>query len=125
MGTNVIQLADWAVPSYRRPRGSTPQTAAGTWADLARHRVAQRHATEQASAQRSLLLVPAAAACAANASVPAGKAPATVRVTRPVDARHAPEASGRLRISGRLIDVCAELERLAAAEAQAAVSRCA
>ena len=31
--------------------------------------------------------------------------------------RQVPGAPARLRISGRLIDVCAELERLAAAEA--------
>ena len=40
-----------------------------------------------------------------------GTAPAAVRVTQPI------AGTGRLRVSGRLIDVCAELERLAAIEA--------
>ena len=40
-----------------------------------------------------------------------GAAPAAVRVTQPV------AGTGHLRVSGRLVDVCAELERLAAIEA--------
>jgi len=51
-----------------------------------------------------------AAACPA-ARDPAQAAQSAVRVTQPV------AGTGRLRISGRLIDVCAELERLAAIEA--------
>ena len=47
----------------------------------------------------------------------------TLRVTHLPDAWRAAGTSGRLRISGRLIDVCAELDRLAAAEAQAALPR--
>ena len=45
---------------------------------------------------------------------------ARVRVAQPVDAAASHGlADGRVRISGRLTDVCAELERLAAAEAAA------
>lgn len=52
------------------------------------------------------------------------QARAGVRVAQPVDATPCTGlADGRLRISGRLIDVCAELERLAAAETEAARAR--
>ena len=34
-----------------------------------------------------------------------------------VDTAHAPASAGRMVISGRMADVCAELERLAAQEA--------
>ena len=123
MGTNVIHLADWAVPSYRRHRGaatqgSTPPDSA--WSAMARRRVAQRRAAEQAAGQRTLALVPPAAA---PANAPAAASAPAVRVTPLVDVRQPAGDSGRLRISGRLIDVCAELERLAAAEAQAALPR--
>ena len=115
MGTNVIHLADWAVPSYRRHRGaatqgSTPPDSA--WSAMARRRVAQRRAADQAAGQRTLALVPAAE----TAGAPATGTPA-VRVTHLVDARQPAGDSGRLRMSGRLIDVCAELDRLAAREA--------
>ncbi|MBP7531826.1 MAG: hypothetical protein KA775_08395, partial [Ottowia sp.] len=97
-------------------QGSTPPDSA--WSAMARRRVAQRRAAEQAAGQRTLALVPAAE----TAGAPATGTPA-VRVTHLVDARQPAGDSGRLRISGRLIDVCAELERLAAAEAQAALPR--
>ncbi|QDL37740.1 hypothetical protein EUB48_11015 [Rhodoferax sediminis] len=40
-----------------------------------------------------------------------------LRVLRVVDASAAPASAGRMVISGRMADVCAELERLAAGEA--------
>jgi hypothetical protein len=40
-----------------------------------------------------------------------------LRVVRVVEDRHAGPASGRVVISGRMADVCAELDRLAAREA--------
>lgn len=43
-----------------------------------------------------------------------------LRVLRVVDAAHGPATAGRMVISGRMADVCAELDRLAAAEAAAA-----
>ncbi|HZY19235.1 MAG TPA: hypothetical protein VFE82_12205 [Ramlibacter sp.] len=43
-----------------------------------------------------------------------------LRVLRIVDEGHAPSTAGRMVISGRMADVCAELERLAALEAAAA-----
>jgi hypothetical protein len=39
-----------------------------------------------------------------------------LRVLRVVDAQHAPASAGRIVISGRMADVCAELDRLAALE---------
>ena len=41
----------------------------------------------------------------------------SVRVLQVMDAGQSPAQSGRLRISGRMADVCAELDRLAACEA--------
>lgn len=41
-----------------------------------------------------------------------------VRVVRVVDGRHAPASAGRMVISGRMADVCAELDRLAAIESR-------
>lgn len=43
-----------------------------------------------------------------------------LRVLRVVDAGHAPSTAGRMVICGRMADVCAELDRLAALEAAAA-----
>jgi len=40
-----------------------------------------------------------------------------LRVLRVVDAAHGPSTAGRMVISGRMADVCAELDRLAAMEA--------
>ena len=41
-----------------------------------------------------------------------------LRVVRVVDACHAPASAGRMVISGRMADVCAELDRLAALEGE-------
>jgi hypothetical protein len=43
-----------------------------------------------------------------------------LRVLRVVDAGHPPSTAGRMVISGRMADVCAELDRMAALEASAA-----
>lgn len=52
-----------------------------------------------------------------------GKACASrpVRVLRVLDPDHAPASAGRMVISGRMADVCAELDRMAAHEAAAQV----
>jgi hypothetical protein len=42
-----------------------------------------------------------------------------LRVVRVVEASRVPAAAGRMIISGRMADVCAELDRLAALEATA------
>lgn len=108
MGTNVIQLADYRIPSYRRPRHPAQAGADTGWSSQARRRAARTLA--------------AVAAPHAHATPPTSVAaprigPAPVlRVTQLSDPS-TPDAPARLRISGRLIDVCAELDRLAAAEA--------
>ena len=54
-------------------------------------------------------------AAARQRPVPAMGRP--LRVLRVVEACHAPASAGRMVISGRMADVCAELERLAELEA--------
>ncbi|MBK0393473.1 hypothetical protein [Ramlibacter algicola] len=58
----------------------------------------------------------------AHVAWPAANAPTLrpVRVLRVVDAAHPRTTAGRMVISGRMADVCAELDRLAALEAAAA-----
>lgn len=83
-----------------------------------------------------LVSAPAAAAAAARVRsrvhariTPVGKAARAwagptraperpLRVVRVVEARHPCSSAGRMVISGRMADVCAELDRLAAVEAQ-------
>jgi hypothetical protein len=45
--------------------------------------------------------------------------PRRLRVVRVIESSHAAATAGRMVISGRMADVCAELERLAALEAAA------
>ena len=56
---------------------------------------------------------PRAQACSPR---PAMRAP--LRVLRVMEAGQAPAQVGRMRISGRMADVCAELDRLAACESR-------
>jgi hypothetical protein len=60
---------------------------------------------------------PRAERAQAHAAAPAHRAPA-LRVVRVVE-RTQPAAAGRMFMSGRMADVCAELDRLAALEAAA------
>jgi hypothetical protein len=60
------------------------------------------------------------AGTAASAHVSAPARP--LRVVRTVDAQQSGRNAGRVVISGRLADVCAELDRLAALEAAGAAS---
>lgn len=106
MGSNVIYLADvrtLSVPTYRRLRTLSPisaQAATGSgWTAAARKRAAT-HSTQ------------------AHAAEPGQDWP--LRVTQLCGPEPSSDGGARLRISGRLIDVCTELERLAAAEAMAA-----
>jgi hypothetical protein len=64
---------------------------------------------------RKVAVTPFGASGAQNShTVMAPKASGHVRIVRLIDAQSSPENAGRLRISGRMADVCAELERLAA-----------
>jgi hypothetical protein len=51
---------------------------------------------------------------------PACRGSRPLRVLRVVDSGHASTTAGRMVISGRMADVCAELDRLAAVETAAA-----
>lgn len=117
MGTNVIYLDDLAsapsVPAYRRARlrALGPATDCSARVTAA---PAPAPASWVAAAQRRAALRLAAAPVTAR--------PATTLPVQPIDQATLPSASGRtgaLRLSGRLVDVCAELERLAQAEALA------
>ena len=97
--SNVIHLADFRVPSYRRrTRDATP--TGNAWAAMARQRASAHEQAAAAPDQPS----------------------AGVRVTHFPEAANGGDAA-RLRISGRLADVCAELDRLAEAEARASMRR--
>ncbi len=54
---------------------------------------------------------------ACKAAPPSRKPVSAVRMVRVVEAGQAPASAGRMVISGRMADVCAELDRLAAREA--------
>lgn len=130
MGTNVIYLAD-RVPSYRRsrPHASQPPSAAvpgdrpvpapqpGGWAALARERAAQRRTLQPGAMQPGATHLGMALAAGGAGRTPAAPAAPALRVTCVAEDLGAGRCLGRVRISGRLIDVCAELDRLAAAEA--------
>lgn len=55
----------------------------------------------------------------AHATAPRTCVRKPLRVVRVLDACQAPSGAGRMVISGRMADVCAELDRLAALEAAA------
>ncbi|MBH1965504.1 MAG: hypothetical protein I8H77_14275 [Comamonadaceae bacterium] len=137
MGSNVIHLADapgfnasasplnasaFSVPSFRR-RPATSQTQLTPpgehWAVAARKRVALRliessvESTTSGSPtppqQPTLQPIPQPQPSPYQAQQP-------LRVMRLVEAGQVPGTTGRLRLSGRLADVCAELDRMVAAE---------
>ena len=54
---------------------------------------------------------------AVRSALPSRRPLRAVRVIRVLEGCHAPSGAGRMVISGRMADVCAELERLAAVEA--------
>ena len=107
----VVVLADHRVPSHRRraaEQRQLPIGAPGAWARMAQARAGGHSAASPDAGQ------PSAAASPAGA----------VRVTHFADAAKTRGPVRRLRICGRLSDVCAELERLVAAEAHhAALAR--
>lgn len=76
-------------------------------------RVAQPSGLNRAGGRGQVSWPPAACA----ATLPSRR---PLRVVRVLDACHAPASAGRMVISGRMADVCAELERLAAIEAERA-----
>jgi len=97
-------LAAWFVPATRSGRYSAPARA------------------QRANGQ---LVLPFSsnAATAPRETTPAGKAmpksptPSRLRVVREFDVNVGPACAGRMVISGRMADVCAELDRMAQREA--------
>ncbi len=97
----------YAIPSFRRRPASSlaPAGASGeNWGISARRRAALR-----------LVEPPDADSPAAHLPQPPTP-PQPLRVMRLIEAGQAPGVAGRLRLSGRMADVCAELDRMAAAE---------
>jgi hypothetical protein len=90
------QFAGWlaSAPAASRPRGAMRATAS----PASRSSSGRAHGSWRAATRARPLRRP-------------------VRVVRVVDACQAPAHAGRMVISGRMADVCAELERLAALEA--------
>lgn len=76
-----------------------------------------------AAGLRYVAVRPACTARSAGAAVPTATGPARpLRVVRVVDGKGQQRSASRVVISGRMADVCAELDRLAALEAAEAVS---
>ena len=98
MGIALLTLADLFTPL---------QSLASRWMPARR---AHRNAGLRYVAVRPACTVRPAAANAAPAARP-------LRVVRVLDGQRAGRASGRVVISGRMADVCAELDRLVALEA--------
>ncbi len=98
MGIALLTLADLFTPL---------QTLAHRW-------MPGRHLSRNAG----LRYVAVRPACSARpAAVAVSPASRPLRVVRVVDPQRGGSASGRMVISGRMADVCAELDRLAALEA--------
>lgn len=93
-------LVGWGRPAPARSIGSVSRAVA--------HRPAVIH---PAAARTCPPWSPAPASCREHAR-------RGLRVVRVLDACPAPAGAGRMIISGRMADVCAELERLAALEAR-------
>lgn len=78
---------------------------------------------DTAAGLRYVAVRPACTARSAGAAVPTATASARpLRVVRVVDGKGQQRSASRVVISGRMADVCAELDRLAALEAAEAVS---
>jgi hypothetical protein len=102
MGIALLSLADLFMPL---------QSLADRWMPSRRRR---------SSGLRYVGIRPSCASrtgAAALAHVPAPARARPLRVVRTVDAQRPGQTAGRVVISGRMADVCAELDRLAALEA--------
>ncbi|MET4578573.1 hypothetical protein [Ottowia thiooxydans] len=127
-----LNASTLSVPSFRR-RPATSQlksTPPGEhWAVAARKRVALRliesTVADTAPVKQALTLQPPSQPASQLWPQPLREptmqalphqAKQPLRVMRLVEAGQAPGTTGRLRLSGRLADVCAELDRMVAAE---------
>lgn len=101
-------LAAWLLPTARQATCARRHVAVRQTSDAAhahQDRVAVRH---HAAASHAMVSHP-------MVSVSTVRRP--LRVLRVVERNAAPASAGRMLISGRMADVCAELDRLAAKEA--------
>jgi hypothetical protein len=87
------------------------------WQSIARARAAADHGADTSRLRTGLH---SAAGHGHVAWPPTSPGVRPLRVLRVVDTGHASTTAGRMVISGRMSDVCAELDRLAAMEAAAA-----
>ncbi len=128
MGTNVIYLAGLAsapsgaaapapssIPAYRRARQRNQLASGGAPAQSSTRPSAYSPASWVIAAQRRAAMRLAAAELPLVTPSTSAKLDHELRVSIPEG--QTGDRMGRLRLSGRLVDVCAELERLAQAEA--------
>ena len=102
-----------------------PAQALAAWFVPAQTRSGRYGAPARAQRANGQLALPfsSGAAMAPRETTPAGKAmpkrpkPSRLRVVREFDANVGPACAGRMVISGRMADVCAELDRMAQREA--------
>jgi hypothetical protein len=109
MGIALFSIADFFVPL---------QSLANRWMPVRRSR------RGSASGLRYVGVRPSCAArvgAAAKPEMPAAAYP--LRIVRTIDAQQPGERAGRVLISGRMSEVCAELDRLVALEAAEAAPR--
>ncbi|WP_137895532.1 hypothetical protein [Ramlibacter sp. 2FC] len=81
-----------------------------------RARLARKKRAPGSPATSTALLRPPHASHAGAPAQPAARHAVPLRVVRVAEAGYRPGCAGRMVISGRMADVCAELDRLAARE---------
>lgn len=101
----VQALAAWFVPAQDRAgRFSAPARAQRASGQLSLPFASGTPTAPRESAQTSR-------------ATPKGATPSRLRIVREFDANVSPACAGRMVISGRMADVCAELDRMAQREA--------
>ncbi|SFU50261.1 hypothetical protein SAMN05216350_102226 [Polaromonas sp. YR568] len=117
----VHALAAWFVPAQNASGRSSGQFTPPAAAQRARQLVlpfASGRAPLTGTFPEALRPAAASAAGAKIIKLPLKKpAPSRLRVVREFDSNVGPACAGRMVISGRMADVCAELERMAQREA--------
>ena len=108
MGIALLALVDLLSPLQSFAHRWMPARASDTDESTAGHRAAARPKRGPRAG---------AAVDVALATPHAVVAPRPLRVVRSADAQRCGGVTGRLVLSGRMVDVCAELDRLAALEA--------
>jgi hypothetical protein len=102
VSATLYRLADWFKPESKRPVQSAPSAHKRGPAAIYPLVRSQCSTSNHARALRS------------------GDKPLPLRVVRVIDADHARSNGGRIVISGRMDDVCAELDRMVQKESAAA-----